>query len=155
MMKLGWFMKVFFAEKCLFSSWLVSLSNSWTSLLCVFIHIRNGWPGIFLRDLRVPAERSDDEPVLYLRRLPQVPLNLLLALRNIYPHCCSRKTPSQLRLLSLTLSLISCPCLSSSLFLHSGSRLGGIVTTLCFFFNHGEVSEPLLSASQESAASVP
>uniref|UniRef100_A0A669E8H7 Dpy-19-like 1, like (H. sapiens) n=1 Tax=Oreochromis niloticus TaxID=8128 RepID=A0A669E8H7_ORENI len=30
----------------------------------------------------------------------------------------------------------------------SGSRLGGVITTLCFFFNHGEVSEvPLISLS--------
>lgn len=32
------------------------------------------------------------------------------------------------------------PCLLSLLL--SGSRLGGVVTTMCFFFNHGEVSAP-------------
>lgn len=34
--------------------------------------VRDGRPGVFLRVLRVPAERRHDEPVLHLRRLPEV-----------------------------------------------------------------------------------
>lgn len=55
--------------------------DKWRSLKCVCAcvwHIRNGRPGVLLRGLCVPAERRDDEPVLHLRRLPQVtPLPLL------------------------------------------------------------------------------
>lgn len=40
--------------------------------VCVLLHIRDGRPGIFLRNLCVPVERRDDEPVLHLRCLPQV-----------------------------------------------------------------------------------
>lgn len=51
----------------------------------------------------------------------------------------------------LILPLLSCFLTSFHFSLSSGSRLGGIVTTMCFFFNHGEVSAlPLSSLLLES-----
>lgn len=38
----------------------------------VVVDVRDGRPGVFLRVLRVPAERRHDEPVLHLRCLPEV-----------------------------------------------------------------------------------
>jgi len=60
------------------------VSEDSTLCLCVSSMLfRNGRPGIFLRDLCVPAERRHDEPVLHLRCLPQVsPLHLLVLPRH-------------------------------------------------------------------------
>ena len=116
--------------------------------------VRDGRPGIFLRDLRVPAERRHDEPVLHLRRLPQV--------TPLHTRAHSRHAQMDTRQEKMNLMTENCFVLwflsntdvrhemeddlwfalspSSDYFPSSGSRLGGVVTTMCFFFNHGEVS---------------
>lgn len=60
-------------DKCQTSVDLLS-NASCVCAVCVFVDVRDGRPGVFLRELCVPAERRDDEPVLHLRRLPQVTL---------------------------------------------------------------------------------
>lgn len=148
---------------------LSSISNH---LLClsvccvvVVVDVRFGRPGVFLRHLCVPAERRDDEPVLHLRCLPQVTPLLPIQDKKMNFSWFISSFSSQLSENSFVISLLSnmdlkhqieadlsesvvcsLPLLFFPFVLFSGSRLGGVITTMCFFFNHGEVSAlPLLS----------
>lgn len=98
-------------------------------LRLLFVVSRNGGPGFFLCDFCLPPKWCNDESLFPLWNISEVEvifMNLIWV---------SAYTAHSMSIFSVSFS---------------GSRLGGIVTVLCFFFNHGEVRNEILSFSPQS-----